>query len=109
MSFAEGHQGRVKHQSMQPLADNVRNASPDLILLRYGEPLLRFSLFRRYKRFLGEAKVCGSHSESVTSNEEGTTIYVPNTGPMRGLVDDLPKPALLSKSNNSNRKVRQLP
>lgn len=53
-------------------------------------------LAARYKRFLGDVVLEGDQSTTV--------IHVPNTGPMTGLLEQLPSPVLLSTSTNSKRK-----
>ena len=61
-------------------------------------------LHARYKRFLGDVTL-GSDTPSTGSKDDSvTTVHVPNTGPMTGLLDDLPVPVCLSKSSNKNRK-----
>ena len=77
-------------------------------------------LHQRYKRFLGDVTLGkqvggdgtdGAH-RSAKGNDHGstpstsdiTTVHVPNTGPMTGLLDDLPTEVLLSKSSNEKRK-----
>jgi sugar fermentation stimulation protein len=67
----------------------------DVVLFTY-ERLEPATLLARYKRFLGDVTLGGSAATTV--------IHVPNTGPMTGLVEHLPAPALLSKSDNPARK-----
>ena len=57
-------------------------------------------LHTRYKRFLGDVTLdAGEPSTSAVQ-----TVHVPNTGPMTGLLDELPTDVLLSKSSNAKRK-----
>jgi sugar fermentation stimulation protein A len=57
-------------------------------------------LHKRYKRFLGDATL----DAGEPSTHAIQTVHVPNTGPMTGLLDNLPAEALLSKSSNAKRK-----
>jgi len=68
-----------------------------VILHDYGA-LIPGTLIQRYKRFLGDVRLSGALNNHVTA------VHVPNTGAMAGLLDSLPAPALLSKSNSSTRK-----
>lgn len=66
------------------------------IVLHQYEALATGSLTARYKRFLGDVL--------IGSDVDSTVVHVPNTGPMTGLLDTLPAPALLSKSSSATRK-----
>jgi sugar fermentation stimulation protein A len=74
----------------------------NLCLFKYDQ-LVAASLDTRYKRFLGDVRLAneqgGDASEAIT-----TTIHVPNTGPMTGLLNALPASVLLSKSSSTTRK-----
>jgi len=67
-------------------------------------------LHRRYKRFLGDVTLGsnprGSTEPSISDEHDNsiTTVHVPNTGPMTGLLDALPAQVCLSKSSNEKRK-----
>jgi len=68
----------------------------NLCVLKYDQ-LVTASLVARYKRFLGDVRL-------TEETETTMTIHVPNTGPMTGLLDDLPASVLLSKSSSTTRK-----
>lgn len=71
-------------------------------VLQYPEPLEPCTLLKRYKRFLGDVRISNLGKFDA---ENDLTIYVPNTGPMIGLLEGIPKPALVSTSRSSTRKV----
>lgn len=71
-------------------------------VLQYPEPLKPCTLLKRYKRFLGDVRIS---KQGKVDTEKDITIYVPNTGPMIGLIEGIPKPALVSTSRSSTRKV----
>lgn len=90
-----------KKRSRSSTADNILNThqkpSIDTIktaLYKY-EHLVPGKLLKRYKRFLGDVSF---------SNGREEVVHVPNTGPMAGLLDNLPAPILCSTSNNPSRK-----
>jgi len=62
--------------------------------MRFGQPLARGSLVRRYKRFLADVR-----------REDGSvlTVHCPNSGSMRGLLVD-GAPVLFSRSDKLTRK-----
>ncbi|KAJ0398443.1 hypothetical protein ATCC90586_005086 [Pythium insidiosum] len=87
--------------------------SDEKILYRY-PTLVPARLLRRYKRFLADVVLLDADEEinpSVTE-EDGdganvVTIYCPNTGPMVGLLDELPNARVqLSKSDDAKRKYQ---
>ncbi|KDD73933.1 hypothetical protein H632_c1718p1 [Helicosporidium sp. ATCC 50920] len=63
----------------------------------------RATLLRRYKRFLGDVKPA-EQLEAGQAVAAVETVHVPNTGPMTGLLDNLPAPAVLSRSTAASRK-----
>jgi sugar fermentation stimulation protein A len=66
-------------------------------VLVYPGGLVRATLLRRYKRFLGDVELAPGAAP--------VTVHVPNTGPMTTLVDGLPgAEALLSVSASKTRK-----
>lgn len=68
----------------------------------YESPLYSAMLIRPYKRFLGDVELT---TDAIASSEQNPiTVHVPNTGPMTGLLDNLPAPVKLSKSNSKTRK-----
>lgn len=86
------------------------------LLLRY-EALVPGQLVKRYKRFLGDVLLDGDGSSggnapaaaaaaapAQSTQAAVTVVHVPNTGPMTGLLDALPAPALLSVSTDPKRK-----
>lgn len=62
-------------------------------ILRYSQ-LVPASLLVRYKRFLADVKL----------EDSNITVHCPNTGPMTGLLDNLPMPAYVSESTQVKRK-----
>lgn len=67
------------------------------VVLQYEPGRLKMgTLHRRYKRFLGDVQIGGEDSMTV--------VHVPNTGPMTGLLDNLPARVVLSKSDSKTRK-----
>jgi hypothetical protein len=75
------------------------------VVLRYPAPLLLCELEKRYKRFLGDVRLPAASkaaaptaAAAVGADEPPVVVHVPNTGPMTGLLDALPAPALLSKA-----------
>ncbi|GLE01413.1 hypothetical protein PINS_up010243 [Pythium insidiosum] len=85
----------------------------DKILYRYPK-LVPARLLRRYKRFLADVvlldadeEIRPSNADDDTSDSNVVTIYCPNTGPMVGLLDDLPNARVqLSKSDDPKRKYQ---
>lgn len=82
--------------SPSAIAKRSKTSEPGDAVFIY-DALAPATLHKRYKRFLGD----------VTLNDgTETTIHVPNTGPMTGLLDTLPSLALLSVSSNPARKYK---
>ena len=77
----------------RPCIDAVEHST--LELHSYAS-FLPASLEKRYKRFLGDVR--------LSPDSELTTLHVPNTGPLTGLLDNLPAPVMLSQSSNTSRK-----
>lgn len=74
----------------------IEDARESIVLHTYDlTPLQQGSLLKRYKRFLGDVAFAG---------DKETTIHVPNTGPMTGLLDNLPCRVLCSVSCSATRK-----
>lgn len=86
-------------KSVKRLCATVDKAS--LVLYNY-DNLVPAVLLTRYKRFLGNV-VLETSGKCMEAGPH-TVIHVPNTGPMTGLLDGLPTPVLLSKSNVATRK-----
>ncbi|KAL4552458.1 hypothetical protein Ndes2526B_g06664 [Nannochloris sp. 'desiccata'] len=96
------NQGNAAAAALQAAKRSCIEAIEDttnLCLLKY-EQLVSASLDTRYKRFLGDARLTNADGETETT----ITIHVPNTGPMTGLLNDLPASVLLSKSSSTTRK-----
>lgn len=79
-----------------------KGANHPVICTYDSTPLIPATLYARYKRFLGDVRL--SPLAAADEDHPLTTIHVPNTGPMVGLVDHLPSPVLLSASSNPSRK-----
>lgn len=100
--------------SSDPRGGKRRCLAPDDLTLPYAieglyentSTLHSAVLHARYKRFLGDVAFLGQEAKSGPSakSQDLTTVHVPNTGPMTGLLDDLPVPVYLSKSSNKSRK-----
>lgn len=73
-----------------------------LVLYSY-DKLVPAALLQRYKRFLGNV-VLETSGTCAEACQKHTVIHVPNTGPMTGLLDNLPAPVLLSESRVATRK-----
>jgi hypothetical protein len=84
-------------QAAKKLCIETVEDTTNLCLFKY-EKLVAASLDTRYKRFLGDCRLADGDGKTIT------TIHVPNTGPMTGLLDDLPASVFLSKSENLARK-----
>ena len=83
--------------AQEPAGSRSKESDGRIIVHEYeGGALRRALLHKRYKRFLADVTLQGEEDEM--------TIHVPNTGPMTGLLDQLPAQALLSKSSNPSRK-----
>jgi sugar fermentation stimulation protein A len=83
--------------------DNLYDTDEDGVALHPG------TLHRRYKRFLGDVALGPDTGEQGGHRSQGsaaelTTVHVPNTGPMTGLLENVPVQVLLSKSANPKRK-----
>jgi sugar fermentation stimulation protein A len=88
---------RSSASAQEPSSSRSKESHGRIIVHEYeGGALRQALLHKRYKRFLADVSLHGE--------EEEMTIHVPNTGPMTGLLDQLPAQALLSKSSNPNRK-----
>ena len=73
----------------------------------YDTPLYSARLVKRYKRFLGDVELSTGDKQLANSDDKNViTVHVPNTGPMTGLLDNLPAPVKLSKSNSKTRKYQ---
>lgn len=107
----------------EPLSATLHATEPELAPQEGSVILHRYvgfetgTLVRRYKRFLGEVWAGDGTTDvppkdgddrrtgtATTSDAAVETIYVPNTGPMTGLLDTLPCAALLTRSDAVSRK-----
>jgi sugar fermentation stimulation protein A len=91
----------AKLQAAKRICIETIEDTTNLCVLKY-EKLVAASLVSRYKRFLGDVHLANCNADGET--ETRITIHVPNTGPMTGLLDNLPASALLSKSSATTRK-----
>lgn len=103
--LAAGATGRLQTTAAhaQPtvaLAIAADDIQPEQLAVYTYPQLMPARLLRRYKRFLGDVAFAGAELAAA----DFTTIHVPNTGPMTGLLDTLPAEALLSVSSDPKRK-----
>jgi sugar fermentation stimulation protein A len=99
MPKRSGNSSAAALQAAKKICIQAVEDTTNLCLFKY-EQLVAASLDSRYKRFLGDVRLANDGEAETTT----TTIHVPNTGPMTGLLDALPASVLLSKSSNLTRK-----
>jgi len=63
--------------------------------MKFSNPLVKGKLIKRYKRFFSEVKI----------DNEIVTAHCPNTGSMKGLLDE-GNEVYVSKNNNPKRKLK---
>lgn len=89
--------------------ESIKHATSGFkVLLQYSN-LVPGRLIRRYKRFLADVVLrdeATKDDSTVGDREQGiVTVYCPNTGPMVGLLNEVPNARVqLSKSNDPKRK-----
>ncbi|KAL6767570.1 hypothetical protein ACKKBF_B35765 [Auxenochlorella protothecoides x Auxenochlorella symbiontica] len=94
------HTSVVQLTGAKPALGSIEPAS----LLTY-ETMVPARLLRRYKRFLGDVELrVDAQDEDAAPSTTQAVIHVPNTGPMTGLLDELPSRVALSLSANLKRK-----
>ncbi|KAL4859014.1 Proton/sulfate cotransporter 2 [Chlorella vulgaris] len=100
---------QIGEPSLQQIRDGIPTVAlaiaaddnqPEQLAVYTYPQLMPARLLRRYKRFLGDVAFAGAELAAA----DFTTIHVPNTGPMTGLLDTLPAEALLSVSSDPKRK-----
>lgn len=95
---SQGNAASALHAAKRIRIETIEDTA-NLCVFKYDQ-LVAATLAARYKRFLGDVHLTNADNEKETT----ITIHVPNTGPMTGLLDDLPASALLSKSSSTTRK-----
>lgn len=98
---------RQARHAEDPSTSGLQHSDARPVVLRYPAPLLLCELEKRYKRFLGDVRLPAASkaaapraaaAAALGADEPPVVVHVPNTGPMTGLLDALPAPALLSKA-----------
>jgi sugar fermentation stimulation protein A len=98
---------RLQQSNLAVCDDSTSYHENMMPIYEYDSQLYSAMLLKRYKRFLGDVELSAGDQQVANSQDNKViTVHVPNTGPMTGLLDNLPAPVKLSKSSSKTRKYQ---